>query len=157
MTSQMGGEYEFGGISSLSECVIVIFCEEPTVSSSSKEVGTSACHCRESVTSTSLSSTFRLSRGPDPGREGVDFWVDLVPTLVRGGLGKMNRVRWSVVSGSGGTLTKRSSSPGLVRVVKGLVNCAGGGEESPEGVGEVNSLRLFASGGEDTVPEGSSF
>jgi hypothetical protein len=61
-----------------------------------------------------------------------------------------------VVSG-GGTLTKRSSSPGLVSVVKGLVNCAGGGEESPEGVGEVNSLRLFASGRGDIVVEGSSF
>lgn len=54
-------------------------------------------------------------------------------------------------------MTKRSSSPGLVRVVKGLVYCAGGGEESPEGVGEVNSLRLFASGRDDTVPGGSSF
>lgn len=69
-------------------------------------------------------------------------------------------MRWSfksAVSGNGGTLTKRSSSPGLVRVVKGLVNCVGGGEESPEGVGEVNSRRLFASGKGDTVPNGGSF
>lgn len=84
--------------------------------------------------------------------------MDFVPTLVRGGLGKMNGARWSfgtVVSGGEGTLTKRSSSPGLVRVVKGLVNCAGGGEESPEGVGE-KPLRLLASGRDVTVPEGSS-
>ena len=72
----------------------------------------------------------------------------------------MNGVLWSftpVSPASGGTLTKRSSSPGLVRVVKGLVNCAGVGEESPEGVGEVNSLRLLASGRDDMVPEGNSF
>jgi len=86
--------------------------------------------------------------------------VDLVPTLVSGGLGKMNRDWWSfrlVVSGSGGILTKRSSSPGLVSVVKGLVYCVGGGDESPEGVGEVNSLKLLASGRGDVVMAGGSF
>lgn len=72
----------------------------------------------------------------------------------------MNWVRWSfgtAVSGGEGTLTKRSSSPGLVRVVKGLANCAGRGEESPEGVGEAKSLGLLASGRDGTVPGGSSF
>lgn len=44
-----------------------------------------------------------------------------------------------------------------MRVVKGVANCAGGGDESPEGVGEVNSLRSFASGRDDTVPEGGPF
>lgn len=100
MISQRGGEYEFGGISNLSGRAAVFHCEEPTFSSSSKrppgskpEFGIAArtsCHGRASVTSISPSSTFRPSRGPDPGREGADFWVDLVPTLVRGGLGKMN-------------------------------------------------------------------
>lgn len=83
--------------------------------------------------------------------------MDLVPTLVRGGLGKTNRSFGPVVSGGVGILTKRSSSPGLVRVVKGLVICAGGGEDSPEGVGEVNSRRSLVSGRDDTVPGGSSF
>lgn len=44
-----------------------------------------------------------------------------------------------------------------MRVVKGVVNCAGGGDESPEGVGEVNSLRSFAPGRDDTMSEGASF
>jgi len=86
--------------------------------------------------------------------------VDLVPTLVRGGLGKTNWACWSfgpVVSGGGGTLTNRSSSPGLVNVEKGLVYCIGGGEESPEGVGEVNSLKSVAPGRDDMVTGGSSF
>ena len=86
--------------------------------------------------------------------------MDLVPTLVRGGLGKTNGECWSfgpIVSGSGETLTKRSSSPGLVSVVRGLVYCSGGGEESPEGVGEVNSLKSLAPGRGDTATAGSSF
>ena len=144
----------------MSGWAVIVFREERAfLSPSELEVGSSdcdSCHCRTSVTSTSSrSSTFRLS-----GREDVDFWVDLVPALVRGGLGKINCPLWSfrtLVSDNGETLTKRSSSPGLVRVVKGLENCAGGGEESPDGVGEVNSLRLVACGKGDTVPEGSSF
>jgi len=86
--------------------------------------------------------------------------VDLVPTLVRGGLGKTNGECWSfgpIVSGSGETLTKRSSSPGLVSVVRGLAYCSGGGEESPEGVGEVNSLKSLAPGRDDIATAGGSF
>ena len=85
--------------------------------------------------------------------------MDLVPTLVRGGLGKTNGDCWSfgpIVSVSGETLTNRSSSPGLVSVVRGLAYCSGGGEESPEGVGEVNSLKSFAPG-DDKATAGSSF
>ena len=120
-----------------------------------------SCHRRASVTSfPSRSSIFRLSSNPDSGREGVDFRVDLVPTLVRGGLGRANWDCWSfgpVGSGSGETLTKRSSSPGLVSVVRGLAYCSGGGEESPEGVGEVSSLKSLAPGRGDTATVGSSF
>lgn len=170
MISQVCGETEFLGISSLSGWVVVILREGPTTfppsrppSGSKRGSGLSArelCRSRVSVTSTSSrSSMFWLSRGPDPGREGVDFRVDLVPTLVSGGLGKTNW-DWSfrpVVSGSGGTLTKRSSSPGLVSVAKGPVYCIGGGDESPEGVGEVNSLRFLVSGRDGAVTTGCSF
>lgn len=62
-----------------------------------------------------------------------------------------------VASGSGETLTKSSSSPGLVSVVKGPVYCVGGGEESPEGVGEARSRTLPVSGGDDTVTARGSF
>lgn len=78
MISHRGGECEFGGIFSLSGLVVVVLCKEPTFSSLSKQSSGSPArkysHFRASERSTSSRSlAFWLSRGPDPGREGVDF------------------------------------------------------------------------------------